>query len=81
MTAVTWQTAANSSTSGDLRAIVWSGERFVAVGEDGSIVYSNDGDTWHAVASLPTSNHLNDVAWSGKRFVAVGSNGTILVAE
>ena len=50
---------------------------FVAVGSDGTIVHSDDGDGWTMASDTGTSAKLHGVAWNGERFVAVGE-GTIL---
>ncbi|KPL25654.1 MAG: hypothetical protein AMJ75_00055 [Phycisphaerae bacterium SM1_79] len=70
--ALTWTKQASNTTSQLYRAI-WSGTQFVAVGWEGTIVTSPDGETW----TVQTSNSgattsLNDVVWSGSQFVAVG---------
>ena len=59
--------------------IAWNGERFDAVGFDGTdragtIVHSYDGDQWELAADHDylASEHFAAVAWNGERFVAVG---------
>ncbi len=68
---------------GELRAVVWSGNRFVAVGvalggplAEALAVTSTDGVTW-TEHRLPQLNFLQDVAWSGSRLVAVGYPGAV----
>ena len=54
---------------------------FVAVGQDGVILESRDGDAWHEVAS-GTDAGLFDVACRADgRCAAVGTGGTILLRE
>ena len=67
----------SGTTGGRLEAVAWSGERFVAVGDDGTIVYSDDGDRWVAASGNSTRSWLKDVAWGAGRFVAV-AHGTIM---
>ena len=55
-----------------LQSVAASDERFVAVGEQGTIAYSTDGNWWVAARSTATDDWLTDVAWGGGRFVAVG---------
>ena len=38
-----WQKA-RTSVDGELHAVAWNGERYVAVGHDGLIMHSRDGD-------------------------------------
>jgi photosystem II stability/assembly factor-like uncharacterized protein len=61
-----------------LLGVVWNGSRLVAVGVDGTIVYSSDGISWTAASNSATSQWLHDVTWTGSRFVAVGTAGTIV---
>lgn len=54
-----------------LNAMAFSGNRYVAVGEGGSIVTSEDGKEW-AVAQSGTHKRLTSVVWTGTSFVIVG---------
>jgi hypothetical protein len=49
----------------------------VAVGEDGTIATSNDGNSWKKQTSGTTA-HLNKVAFINDRFWIVGDGGTVL---
>jgi len=53
-----------------LGGVVWSGERFVAVG-NGTILTSLDGSTWDE-QKMPVDGELKGVTWSGTQLVAVG---------
>lgn len=72
-------------TNGEYNSIIWDSEKFVAVGTDGAIHTSTDGETWTAQTS-GTTEDLNDIRWNkwsvGERgipeYVVVGENGTIL---
>ena len=44
---------------------------YVIVGNQGTILRSQDGLTW-TTHSVPTTNNINAVVWNGTRFVAVG---------
>ena len=55
-----------------LRAVASNGKRFVAVGEQGTIAHSTDGNRWVEAGFTATESRLSDVAWGGGRFVAVG---------
>jgi hypothetical protein len=63
-----------------LYAIAYGADRFVAVGEGGTILTSNDGVTWSASISGTTAP-LNGVAYGGQAFAAVGETGTILTSN
>jgi hypothetical protein len=56
-----------------------NGERYVAVGDHGAIITSQDGETWYEQAS-GTLATLRAVAFGAGRFVAVGDLGTILTS-
>jgi hypothetical protein len=66
--------------TGHLSMVTWAGTRFVAVGEQGSIVTSADGVDWTAEASGTTAD-LRGVAHRGGSTVAVGPAGTIMVSH
>ena len=74
------QVVRRGDIASDLLGIAWNGTRFVAVGENGAIVHSPDGQVWTAAES-GTSETLRGVAWSGARFVAVGQPGGLLDAR
>ncbi len=52
---------------------------FVAVGSNGTILYSTNGTNWTKITS-GTSLYLDRVTWSGSQFVAVGQDGIILTS-
>lgn len=76
----TWEAQA-SPTSTRLSDVVFFGNLGVAVGDGGTILYSNGGDLWTAVES-GTSENLYGVAYTGSGagggFVAVGEANVIL---
>jgi hypothetical protein len=59
------------------RSLVWTGTRFVAVGDGGAIAHSQDGATWTAATSGVTDD-LTTITWTGDELVAIASNGTVL---
>jgi hypothetical protein len=58
-------------------AIVWAGNRFVGVGDNGIVLSSRDGVHW-IVESMGIS--LKGVAWTGDQFVIAGVAGTYLTS-
>ena len=72
-----WRRARDAG-EGQLHAVAWNGDRYVAVGLDGLIMHSWDGELWSRAADSATTETLNDVAWNGERFVAVGRHGAIV---
>lgn len=60
-----------------LNSVAWGNGTFVAVGDEGTLLTSVDGNLWFDQWST-TSADLERVAWDGDRFVAVGEDGTIL---
>ena len=74
--ALTW-TQQTSNTTSQLEDVIWSGTQFAAVGRDGTIVTSPDGEAWTVQTShAGETTYLRDVAWSGAQFVAVGGPET-----
>ena len=62
-----------------LNDVIWSGERFIAVGDDGVILSSRDGIDWAQQAS-GTLAALNDITTYGSDVVAVGEDGVVLIS-
>jgi hypothetical protein len=61
-----------------LRGTALMGERFLVVGENGCILWSDDGNHFQpAQVSPPTTNWFEGVAASAQRAMAVGDNGAI----
>jgi hypothetical protein len=73
---VNWTPNATSPSSQGWRRILFNGSRFIAVGEGGSVRYSDNGLAWTAV-STGTSNTLLGVAAGDNLMVAVGLSGTV----
>ena len=68
-----------AGTTGEpLIDVAWGAGRFVAVGHDGTILHSRDGDRWQEASRTATAESLRGVAWGKGRFVAVGDEGTIV---
>ena len=67
---------------GDLAAVVWGGNQFVAVGNEGSrhtIFTSTDGLVWKNVHS-GRDGSIRDLAWNGQVYAAAGTQGLILTS-
>jgi photosystem II stability/assembly factor-like uncharacterized protein len=66
-----------------LNDVLWSGEQFLAVGDGGLIMRSENGVVWSRVDSGTTVN-LNAIADFGlgySRYLVVGDEGTVLYSE
>lgn len=69
-----WQKVTTNPTSNILRSVVWGGDKFIAVGDQGTLVTSPGGKTWTSRTS-GTGIHLAGVACSNDNdnwCVAVG---------
>jgi len=69
----------------DLSAVTSSGSQFIALGTDGSIVTSTDGNAWASAASIPNNGaRMNSLAFglvsSAATYVAVGDGGKIFTS-
>ena len=73
-----WIETSATAVPGFLEDAAHGANRFVAVGDDGTIVHSADGIQWSKATTTATAVRLNGVASDGRRFVAVGDNGTIV---
>ncbi len=68
---VAW--SASSGGSYDFADAVWTGVRFVAVGDHGLVKTSPDGVTWTPRTNgLTADMYLNSVTWTGSNVVAAG---------
>jgi hypothetical protein len=76
-----WRADAQNVTRENLWGISFSGSAFVAVGEKGTILYSDyDGAPWQSRVS-GTEAWLVGVGFGNNRWIAVGDAGTILVSD
>ncbi|MBB1125684.1 DUF1566 domain-containing protein [Thiospirillum jenense] len=64
---------------GLILSVIWTGNQFVAVDENGIVLTSADGVNWTG-QTTGTTDALNDVVWNGNQFAAVGVNGVILTS-
>jgi hypothetical protein len=55
----------------------WIEDLFVAVGENGNIIFLGDGSSWVPVGT-DVNSFLRDICWTGNFMIAVGDNSTIL---
>jgi photosystem II stability/assembly factor-like uncharacterized protein len=79
----TWDVSKGSDGNDYLRGLATSGEKLaIAVGDNGTILRSEDaGDSWATVTS-PTKESLSGVAFDGnKTFLAIGSKGTVIASH
>ncbi len=72
-----WKISRSDNTSA-LSSVVWAKNRFVAVGEGGTIMTSKDGLSGWTQSVSNTTNDLYHIVWDGARFIAAGDKGTIL---
>ncbi len=63
----------NSNTTAHLNYIVWNGDTYVAVGDEGKVVTSKDGEQWHE-QDLGINLNFYTVAWNGECFVTVAQD-------
>lgn len=83
----TWSTTEILLSNANMQKVTYTGQRFIAVGEDydfdisawvGSIITSNDGTTWAQPLVLASAGTgFNGIASNGSTHVAVGDNGTV----
>jgi hypothetical protein len=57
----------------------WLEDLFMAVGENGNIIYMDEGTTWEPLTT-GVNAMLRDILWTGNAFIAVGDNSTILTS-
>lgn len=70
----------NSVAINDRTTAFISGLLFVAVGNNGNIIYSSNAEIWARALSIPSTRNLNKIIWDSFRFVVVGNSATILTS-
>jgi hypothetical protein len=88
LSSLTWTAVADSKFGNTIiNAITYGNGRFVAVGDDGKIAHSADGETWTAteVSTFNTNGGYNEyvlcVTYGNGTFVAGGSGGQLAYSE
>ena len=70
-----------SGTSNHLYGVNFSNNKYIAVGNSGTIIASSDGgNTWNTKTS-GTSQDLFDISYKNNSYVVVGSSGVILTSS
>jgi len=84
--ALSW-TSQNSDVTGqsaNLNAVAanGAGSLFVAVGANGAVISSVDGNSWtdHTTSAAVGMLALNSISWGSSNFVAVGENGKVITS-
>ena len=85
VTAWTPATSVPTGFASDLSAVTSSGSQFIALGTDGSIVMSTDGNAWTSPGAIANPGaRMNSLAFglvsSAARYVAVGNGGNIFMS-
>ncbi len=76
-----WAADTHNATRENLWSVAFSGTSFVAVGENGTLLYSDyDGAGWHT-RPAGTTAWLVGVSHGQGRWIVVGDAGTILVSD
>ena len=75
-----WHPRSPLPTASTLNGVAYGNGRFVAVGDNGSIVTSSNGLDW-VLNPSGVSNQLNTIIFAAGRFVAGGSSGLILWSD
>lgn len=74
-------TSGNNNASGTnnslLLSVAYGGGKYVAVGAQGTILYSSDLITWTLVTTAANTGSFTRVAYGGGTFVAVGTAGIV----
>ena len=69
-----------SGTTNWLVAVTFGNGRYLAVGDNGTILTSTNAIVWTPVSSTGTTARLNNVLFAQNKFVAVGEGGAIVVS-
>ena len=76
---VNWASVFHTGTFTDIFTVAWSPSlnKYVAGGEEGYIVFSDNGSDWSVLANSPTLNDIGEIVWLNDRFFALDSQGAI----
>lgn len=77
---VTYAETQPLATESILLDVVRHGNRFVAVGERGHVIYSDDGETWTQADVVPTRSTLTTVFSNNDRLWAAGHDTVIITS-
>ena len=64
-----------------LYSIAYGNNKFIAVGESGTVIISDNGSVWDTRDSNNSSGNLYSIAFGNSRFVAVGYNTVIVSTD
>nr|WP_296464395.1 hypothetical protein [uncultured Acetatifactor sp.] len=67
-----WMQKEAGGIRGNFVKCICKGGHLVAITEDGSVAYTEDGEVWGALTLEYEGCHLNDIDWDGERFLIVG---------
>jgi len=65
-------------SSQNLRGVGYNNNIFIAVGDSGEILRSNNAETWVGVTTTAITTRLNDVVYGDSKWIAVGAAGSII---
>ena len=68
----------NKFATQDFHGVAYNEGTFVAVGNNGSIYRSTDGETWSGVTTTSITTNLKGIAYGSDKWIAVGAAGTII---
>lgn len=76
-------TPSTQTIPGKIYALAYGNNIYVAVGDNGALFYSDNGDNWSPaqVQGATSDWDLRAVVYTGTRFVAVGLGGLVLVSD
>ena len=69
-----------SGTLNILTKVIWTGDKYVAVGYGGVVLTSTDGDTWNT-KTVFQDLYICDIVWAQNLLVAVGYGGIIVSSD
>jgi len=69
-----------SSSNGNLESAIFTGNEYVIVGNNGTLLKSNDLEKWISINLNGIEQNLNSVVWGKNKFVMVGDSGIILTS-
>lgn len=75
-----WKRIKIKDYNNSITKIIYAGDKFMGVGDNGEIWYSKDGANW-SKADSAANKTLNDICWTGNEFIAAGIEGMVVTSK
>ena len=71
----------NATTNETLNGIVYKNNKYIVVGNNGTIMNSSNGINWSLIIHNITTEHLNGITYGNNKYITIGNGGMILTSS